>query len=191
MKNRISFIYVCVLLILSFSACSSLIYGFEDSDIVKPSKAGYGPVSSYEGDGLLTLSPSSEGYVFELYARYGSFRTTVNTEKTEDDPLEVQTVHIKTLTAESGYIVWTIIEPEQSFVDYSADVKTYIDVLIKKDGQYVGYAVVKVERGLPETERYMANILECKEITVEKAREKGLDREKLQELIDSVIEKDK
>ncbi len=179
-------IAVCVLSILSLTACSSMIYGFEDSDVVVASKYGYQPMLSYRGDGMLTFSPSEEGYVFELYARDGSFHASES-----DDASDVKIEFPSEILIEgSGNAYWTDYDSSLS-EGYWNGAKTYIDVFIKKDGQYVGYSSARLDLSEDNSKSYFATILECKETTVEKAREKGLDREKLQELIDSVIEKDK
>lgn len=65
--------------------------------------------------------------------------------------------------------------------------KLFLEVLIKKDNRYVGYAVVAVE--LEEEIYYSATVVECKEVLEQEDLVEGLSKETLQQMIDDVIQK--
>lgn len=128
------------------------------------------------------LDETGDDYVFEIHARHGSFYVKQGI----DEPR----LNVTDLVIEgSGNVYWrthSISYPEFPTLDWEG-VKTFLEVFIKKDDKYVGYAVVAIER--TENRIYTPTVVECKEILQQEGAENELSKETLQGIIDDVIEK--
>ncbi len=175
--KKLLLIAVCLLLLVSLCACNANA-ALYDSDAVVASAYTWSPLISYIPEGQILCK--SSGYIYELYAREGSFRIGHGA----DDQQLVDALVIEG----EGDAYWTYHTPKTGITDASdpwQGIETYVEIYIKSGNQYVGYAVAKIER--PEDQwNYKTTILACK-LTAD-ARE--IAKESLQEEIHRVIEND-
>lgn len=170
MKQNVLPIILCAIVFLSGCSCTSSKIPMIDSTAVKP-LASYSPGVSFVGDGLIYCEADVDNCVFELHAHDGKFAVR--------PCVDIQ--HFVTnLTIEgSDDVHW------ENYGWYGK--KTFLEILIKKNDKYVGYAVVAVED--PDDDYwYDATVIECKEISPQKSQEYELTAEMLQEMIDTVIQ---
>ncbi len=143
---------------------------FTDSTVVKATDRHYSSLMSFRQD-LIVCVTDTDGYEFELNAADGSFYSSA--------------AYVSELRINStGGVIWTDIVPNVSKTEFYDSTETYVDVLIKRDGQYVGYTVVLITMDDPSI--YRAQVLACKETTPEQAQEAGLSRKILEEYIQKV-----
>ena len=180
MKKTFSFMALCI--ILSFLGCSCASSGIKltNSTVVKSNGSWY-LLSSFWPP-LIQCESDEEGYVFEIHARHGSFYV----KQDGDEPA----VYVADLVIEgSGDAYWyyyNVSYPAHAS-SYWAGEKTFLEVLIKKDNRYVGYAVVAIEAD--DYSEYCATVVECKEVLRQEDLGEGLSKETLQQMIDDVIQK--
>ncbi len=180
-KNKLFALLMIIPLAFSLFSCEkeaklpewALQYEFIDAEYVKPSQQGWSILLDYYGDGVVTLAAPTDAYEFELSAAKGEFYL-----KSADQKYSRE-ITIKG----SGYAYWQFF-PEGS---ETMPQKTHIEIYIKKDGQYVGYAVAEVAKA-EDRSIYKATILACKETSVKTASDKGLTKDKLKSLIDLTVE---
>ncbi len=180
MKKTFSFMALCI--ILSFLGCSCASSGIKltDSTIVE-SNGSWSPVRSFWYP-LIHCGSDEDGYVFEVHARHGSFYVKPD----GDEPV----VYVTDLVIEGSggaYWQWNTVSYPAHASSYWAGEKTFLEVLIKKDNRYVGYAVVAIETD--NYTEYCATVVECKEVLGQEDLGEGLSKETLQQMIDDVIQK--
>ena len=175
---------LCTVFSLFACSCDSSKVKLTDSTLVESTGEGWCPAVSLRGNGLIHCGSdeTENDYIFEIHALHGSFLV----KQEEGKYLDVTGLVIEG----SGYAFW-----QYDIVSYPAfpsltwrGLKTFLEVFIKKGEQYVGYAVVAVER--PEdTDVYGATVLECKEVLRQGDTASGLSKQEIQEMIDKVIKK--
>lgn len=179
MKRNALLMILCMMIFLSSCSHDPPKVAMADSTAVR-SEDSYSPAMSFMGRGVIYCESDEDDCTFEIHARDGSFFVQ------QDDGSQ----HVSDLVIEgSGGAHWTSVLPSNS--DSSADwwhgAKNFLEVLIKKDNQYVGYAVVAVET--PEdVVHYHATVVECKEILPQENQTSALSKETLQQMIDTVIQ---
>lgn len=159
------------------SSCASPETALTDSTVVEASEP-WSPLKSFRGNGLIHCGSEEEDHTFEIHARDGSFLVEQEGGKS---------LYAADLVIEgSGDAHWQYFPASDPAMPWEGT-KTFLEVLIMKNGQYVGYAVVAVER--PEDIwSYRATVVACKEALQEKSSADALSKEALQQTIDDVIE---
>lgn len=179
MKKRILIIVLCTVIVTFLSACTSSEICMVDSMMVEPGDS-WSPLRSLVEDGLIHCTAGEDDYIFELYARDGSFLVLQG---------DGETQRVADLTIEgSGYAYWEYFSASApDAVSHWEGTKTFIEVFIKQNDTYKGYAVVKVEFHEDACD-YIATVLECKEIQRQEVQKYELSKESLQQMIDTVIQ---
>lgn len=182
MKKNFILTLLCTMLFIFGCSCASSKMKLTDSTVVKSTSESWSPTISFRGNGLIYCESDGDDYVFEIHARHGSFLI----ERDDRESFYVTDIVIEG----SGYAYWqydSVSYPVSSSLTW-AGLKTFLEVFIRKNNQYVGYAVVTVER--PEDIwTYSATVIECKEVLQQEDSTNGLSKETLQQMIDNVINK--
>lgn len=176
-------IVLCTVIVTFPSACAPSEARMVDSTMVEPGYS-WSPLRSFIEDGLIHCTAREDGYIFELYAHDGSFLVL---------QADGETQNAADLTIEgSGYAYWEYYSASAPdavppWKGIWRGTKTFIEVYIRQNDTYKGYAVVKVECH-EDASDYIATVLECKEIRRQEAQEYGLSKEALQQMIDTAIQ---
>lgn len=173
MKKKSGIVVLLLGAVIALACCSCGGREVEMTDIgAVTAEDIWSPVRSYVGAGFIHCGTDGDDRVYELHARDGSFLR-------EDGELTAD------LTVEgSGGVYWEYFPASGSSQTPWDGTRTFLDILIRDGGQYVGYAVVAVER--PESSYvYTPTVIACQETRLAE----GVSRELLQQMIDDAIEK--
>lgn len=176
--KKILIIVLCAVIVTFLSACTSSEIRMVDSMMVEPGDS-WSPLRSLVENGLIHCTAGEDDYIFELHACDGSFLVLQEDSETQ---------YVVDLTIESsGYAYWKYFLAPDAASRWEGT-KTFIEVFIKQNGTYIGYAVVKVEFYKDACD-YRATVLECKEIQRQEVQKYELSKETLQQMIDAVKQK--
>lgn len=149
-----------------------------DSTVVKAGDS-WSPLTSLVENGLIHCESGGNGYTFELHAFDGSFFV----QQENEEPQFVSHLIIKG----SGDAYWEHFIPSNPSLSWNGT-QTFVEVLVRKEDRYVGYAVVKIEY-LEHNARYFPTVVECKEVSPHFGRDIEVSQETLLKMMDVVIQK--
>ncbi len=179
-KSIFVLLVLCTIVSVFGCSCTSSKIKMADSTVVE-SNGYWSPYVSFWNP-LIHCGSDEDGYVFEVHARHGSFYVNPD----GDEPVVYVTDIIMEGSGDAYWCHHNVSYPTAPSLTWKG-VKTFLEVFIKKDNRYVGYAVVAVE--LEEEIYYSATVVECKEVLEQEDLVEGLSKETLQQMIDDVIQK--